>query len=105
MNAFPWLLLAGLVLLYWWHSGVYKGRALELAERYCREHDLQLLDQSMVIRGLWPIRRADGRLGLRRNYQFEFTSTGDQRYRGTLVLHGLRLQSLELEAYKLPPEE
>ena len=27
----PWLLLAGAVALYWWQSGVYKGRARELA--------------------------------------------------------------------------
>ena len=105
MTAVPWLILAALVLLYWWHSGTYKGRALRLAESYCRQHELQLLDQSMVIRGLWPMRRDDGRLTLRRTYQFEFTSTGDQRYRGILVLVGLQLQSIELETYKLPPAE
>jgi len=58
-----------------------------------------------VIRGLWPERRAGGRLGLRRTYHFEFTSTGDQRYRGILVLIGMQLRSIELEAFKLPPAE
>jgi hypothetical protein len=103
MTILPWLILGGLVMLYWWHSGTYKGRALHLAEKYCREQDLQLLDQSMVIRGIWPVRRADGRLTLRRSYQFEFASTGDQRYRGVLVLVGMQLRSIELEAFKLPP--
>ena len=105
MSIFPWLILAGVVVLYFWHSGTFKGRALQLAESYCRQHDLQLLDQSMVIRGLWPIRRADGRLSLRRTYHFEFTSTGDQRYRGVLVLRGMQLESMDLEAYKLPSDE
>ena len=105
MTIFPWLILAGLVVLYFSHSGTYKGRALQLAQSYCREQDLQLLDQSMVIRGLWPVRRADGRLTLRRTYHFEFASTGDQRYRGILVLKGMQLVSVELEAYKLPLDE
>lgn len=98
-------LLLGLILLYWWHSGAYKGRARLLAEQHCREYRLQLLDQSMVIRGLWPGRKSDGRWDLRRTYQFEFTSTGDQRYLGNLVLLGMALQSIELETYKLPPDE
>ena len=66
---------------------------------------MELLDQSVVIRGLWPLRRADGRLTLRRTYHFEFTSTGDQRYRGILVLIGMQLRSIELEAFKLPPAD
>lgn len=97
-------ILVGLVLYYWWHSGTYKGRARQLAERHCREYDLQLLDQSMVIRGLWPERLEDGRWNLRRTYHFEFTSTGDQRYLGILVLLGMKLQSIEFETYKLPPD-
>ena len=96
--------LLGIVMLYWWHSGAYKGRARRLTEQYCREHELQLLDQSMVIHGLWPVRKSDGRWDLRRSYHFEFTSTGDQRYHGIVVLVGLKLHSIEFEAYKLPPD-
>jgi hypothetical protein len=56
----------------------------------------------MVIRGIWPERTAGGILTLRRSYQFEFTSTGEQRYQGLLVLQGMNLKSIELETYKLP---
>ena len=76
------LLAIGAAGLYLWHSGVYKGRARELATAHCRELGLQLLDQSMVITGFWPVRAADGRLAFRRSYQFEFSSTGDRRYGG-----------------------
>ncbi len=100
----PWLVLAGLVGLYWWQSGVYKGRARQLAQAHCEALGLQLLDQSMVIVGFWPVRDDDGRLIFRRRYQFEFSSTGDQRYRGRLALHGLRLAHIELETYQLPDE-
>ena len=71
--------LALLIAAYWWQSGVYKGRARELATAHCREQGLQLLDQSMVIVGFWPVRAGDGRLAFRRRYQFEFSSTGDRR--------------------------
>ena len=98
------LTLAALVGAYWWHSGVYKGRAREFALAHCRELGLQLLDQSMVIVGFWPVRDR-GRLSFRRRYQFEFSSVGDRRYQGRLVLIGLRLDSIDLDAYKLPDAE
>ncbi len=69
---------------------------------HCRRLDLQLLDQSMVIRGLWLARKSDGSLVIRRIYQFEFTSTGEQRYQGRIVLIGMALKSIDLEAYRLP---
>lgn len=97
------LVIAVIIATYWWRSGVFKGRARDLASRHCERMGLQLLDHSMVITGLWPVRGADGRLVLRRKYEFEFASLGDRRYRGLLVLVGMRLVSIELEAYKLPP--
>lgn len=97
--------LLGFAGLYLWRSGQFKGRARQLARAHCQQHDLQLLDDSMVITGLWPVRDAEGRLVLRRRYQFEFASIGDHRYRGELTLTGLRLQSIDLETYKLPSED
>ena len=95
------LILAALVGAYWWQSGLDKGRARELAVAHCLEFDLQLLDQSMVIVGFWPLLE-QGRITFRRRYQFEFSSIGDRRYQGRLELVGMRLVSIELEAYKLP---
>lgn len=99
------LALAGLVAIYWWQSGPFKGRAKQLASEHCRQQNLQLLDQSMVITGLWPARNADGNLVFRRTYQFEFSSTGDRRYRGKLILQGMALQTIWLEPYKLPDSD
>ena len=99
------LALIGIGSLYLWRSGQFKGRARQLAKAHCEQLELQLLDDSMVIVGLWPLRNASGRLVLKRSYQFEFASTGDRRYTGKIVLKGLKLQSIELETYKLPPQE
>ena len=94
--------LGGFVIQYWWQSGEFKGRALKLALDYCQQHDLQLLDQSMVIKGYWPKKSRRGIWVIRRTYSFEFTSTGQQRYQGKLVLEGLALDTIELETYQLP---
>ena len=99
-----WILLAGVCALYLLRSGQFKGRARQLAIAHCRQLDLQLLDYSMVIIGLWPVRRSNG-LVFRRTYQFEFASTGDHRYQGKLIMEGIQLVSIELEAYKLPEED
>jgi hypothetical protein len=96
------LILAGVIAVYWWQSGLFKGRARELAIAHCRQLELQLLDQSMVITGLWPSLSGSGKIEFRRTYQFEFSSIGDRRYQGLLVMQGMRLKSIELETYKLP---
>ena len=96
------LILAGVIAVYWWQSGLFKGRARELATAHCRQLGLQLLDQSMVITGIRPALSGSGRIEFRRTYQFEFSSIGDRRYQGLLVMQGMRLKSIELETYKLP---
>jgi len=40
-----------------------------------------------------------------RRYSFEFTSTGEKRYRGQVSLSGLHFTNLELEAYIIPKDE
>ena len=99
-----WLILAGTCALYLLRSGQFKGRARQLAIAHCKQLDLQLLDHSMVITGLWPVRRGNGPV-FRRTYQFEFASTGDRRYQGKLIMEGVYLISIDLEAYKLPEQE
>ncbi len=70
--------------------------------RICKEQNLQLLDQTMVLRGVWPARDDEGSLRLRRRYGFEFTSTGEARSQGTVELFGFKLQNLHLDAHMLP---
>lgn len=97
-----WLIPLGVVFHYLWRSGKFKGRAREIASRHCSELNLQLLDQSMVITGFWPARNNNANFVMRRSYQFEFTSTGARRYQGIIVLVGLQLSDIELEAYIIP---
>ena len=59
----------------------------------------------MVIVEFWPVRSASGNLVFRRSYQFEFSSVGDRRYQGKLILEGMQLKRIELETYKLADSE
>ncbi|MFK7864176.1 MAG: DUF3301 domain-containing protein [Pseudohongiellaceae bacterium] len=99
-----WATLAAALLSFWWKSDKIKVHALGFVHQYCKQRNLQLLDQTLVLRGLWPARDTDGRLQLRRRYCFEFASTGKDRYQGAISLLGRRLLSLDLDAHILPED-
>jgi hypothetical protein len=97
-----WLLLAGLTVAHWWQSRHVKALALNHAARRCRDLELQLLDQSVALRRIRPARGAGGLLQWRRTYDFEFSSTGQERARGSLVMLGNQLESMHVEAHVVP---
>jgi len=100
-----WIAFFVVLASFWWESDKMRSIALSMAKKHCHASNLQLLDQSVMIDGIWPLRDEEGTLRLRRKYKFEFTSTGEQRYQGTIILLGLRKQHLELEAYVIPDQD
>jgi hypothetical protein len=54
----------------------------------CKAEGLLFLDDTVALRSLWPGRDKDGRLRLRRVYEFEFSDTGHNRRRGSVVMLG-----------------
>lgn len=74
-----------LFLIWLWFDG---NRSREFTTRYCisfcRQNNVQLLDQSIHIKKLFPTRK-NGRLTLRRFYAFEFSINGTDRYSGVAV--------------------
>lgn len=97
--------------LAWWQNLKKRELALMQVRRYCKQQGLQLLDESIALkRARFRRDTQSGQLQLERCYFFEFTSTGDERYQGWVVLHGARIHSLEVEPYRLhqdpslPPE-
>ena len=100
-----WLTLIVALSAFWWGSDSVKSFSIAYALKYCQERNLQLLDQTMVLKGLWPIRTAEGYVQLRRRYQFEFTSTGKIRNKGQIELVGTRIKAIELEAHVLPEDQ
>jgi hypothetical protein len=100
-----WATCVAALISFWWHSDRIKAIALQKIAHACRQQGLQLLDQTMVLSGLWPARDAEGKLTLRRRYRFEFSSTGSKRYSGELTLIGSQIDTLELDPHILPEDE
>lgn len=99
-----WSTLVTAFIAFWWQSDQIKLFAITHTIKYCQARNLQLLDQTMVLKGLWPIRSNVGSLQLRRRYHFEFTSTGEVRNLGIIELIGKKIHKLELEAHLLPED-
>ena len=100
-----WATVVAAVISFWWRSDKIKHGALAQVSRYCKNQNLQLLDQTLVLKSVWLDRNEKGSLVFRRKYSFEFTSTGEIRYQGRVVLYGALLHSMDLEAYIIPDDE
>jgi len=96
-------LTAGIIAVvwYWLKSREIKDVALQAAAKYCKQLDLALLDQTVVLKSLRLSRNKAGNVCLRRRYQFDFTSTGQERYQGTLIINGLVVEQITLAPHRI----
>ncbi|NNL57099.1 MAG: DUF3301 domain-containing protein [Pseudomonadales bacterium] len=103
------LIAIGLSGLYLYSSLRAKELAIAAARKCCRQQGVQLLDQSVSMRKVKLGRHNDvedgNSLYLCRDYGFEFTSTGDERYQGHVTLHGHRVAQIQLQAHRMPQQE
>ena len=54
------LAIAAFVFAFWWQSDKIKRLTVAYVRRYCRHRDLQFLDQTTVLRGIWLGRDEQG---------------------------------------------
>ena len=87
LEIFSILILCGLAWL-WLDSLKAREAAIHAARAACASEGLMLLDYTVAIRGLRPARDEEGRLKLQRAYDFEYSDTGDNRLKGSMVLLG-----------------
>lgn len=96
-------LSAVLLILAWlWleNQGV-RERAIGIAKDFCAKENVQFLDGAMALVRMRLGRTAQGRVAIVRTYQFEFSDTGDNRLKGTIILLGKKLETLHLQPYHL----
>ena len=92
------LLAAVLALAWlWWDSMQAREAAVAAARAACAAEDLQFLDDTVGIASIRPARNGHGRLQLQRAYDFEFSDTGDNRIRGSVVTLGRRVILLRMQ--------
>ncbi len=87
-------------ILLWQNAGLSE-RALSLAAKHCDNQEVQLLDQTIALMGMGFYRDKRGNISLSRRYEFEFTSTGEQRYKGRLKLAGRQLIEVSLDPHRM----
>lgn len=95
-----WSCVIVVAVLFWRAQGV-REIALKAARQYCQQMDVQWLDSHVALRGVWFKRGSDGRLHFWRSYDFEFSTTGDERYSGKIILLGKKIESIHLEPHRI----
>jgi len=95
------VLALAMAMLFWWHNKGIKDKAVLISKRYCDEGGVQMLDGSVWLRALWFKRDAQGHVRFWRKYVFEFSSTGERRYHGELVMLGETVELVDMEPHRL----
>jgi hypothetical protein len=72
----------------WMTSLKVREAAVQAARVACGSEGLLLLDDTVAIRAIRLARDGEGRLRLQRTYDFEYSDTGDNRRKGSVVLIG-----------------
>ena len=91
------IIIVTVLVAWFWFDGM-KAREIGVhaVRQACDAEGLQLLDETISLSSLKPARNDDGRLTLRRVYQFEYSDTGNNRRQGRVHLLGGRVVLLNV---------
>jgi hypothetical protein len=90
-ETFSLIFLLGLAWL-WFDSVQVRAKAIREVMEVCAAEEVQLLDESVSISALTLDRDDDGRVRIRRAYVFDYSDTGNNRRRGSIVMLGDAVQ-------------
>jgi hypothetical protein len=89
------------VLAWFWYDTIKAREAGILAVRAsCQREGVQLLDDTVACRSTRFARDDNGRMALRRVYDFEYSGSGNDRYRGSIMLLGKEVTLLDLSEHR-----
>jgi hypothetical protein len=86
--------------LYWSKAQQVKELALKATRAHCLNMDVQMLDEYVALDGIRLKRDEAGKVHVRRSFLFEFSSTGNERYNGRIVMLGRQVESIHMEPYR-----
>ena len=91
-----------LLIGYYWSSSMkVREIAFRATVNYCHKMDVLLLDDYVALNGQWLKRDEQGKVKVWRSFLFEFSSTGDERYHGKVIMLGEAVLSIQLEPYRI----
>jgi hypothetical protein len=95
------LLLTTILAAWFWLDSLQARDIAMTAGRAATErYHLQLLDDTVAIARLRPVRDEMGRLRLQRTYHFEVSDTGDNRLQCSITLLGKRVEHLDIPPHR-----
>jgi hypothetical protein len=86
---------------FWLENQGVRDQAIAIAKDFCTQENVQFLDEAMAPASYRLRRNARGQLAIARTYRFEFSDTGDNRLKGTIIMLGKDLETLHLQPYRL----
>ncbi len=89
----------GLFVWIWWDTLKAREAGIQAARDSCLREQVQLLDDTVVCRSLRPARNEMGQFTLRRVYDFEYSGSGNDRYRGSVMLLGREVVMLDISEH------
>ncbi|MDG2177074.1 MAG: DUF3301 domain-containing protein [Gammaproteobacteria bacterium] len=90
-----------LAVVYWWRGRELNSTALSEARRYCKQRDIQLLDQTLVFERFAFSRAGNNKKYFSRIYSFDFCRDGMDRNKGEIILRGNTVIRVVLEEDEL----
>jgi len=97
-NLLFFVFISACVILIVRHLNISR-RAYFVTRQRTQELGVVLLDESIVLSSM-RVRWRSPLLAIERQYSFEFSTVGDVRYPGVLVLLGHQIDKFELAPYK-----
>jgi hypothetical protein len=96
------VLLCLLALWFVWDTLRARERANAAMRDACERRGYLFLDDTVSLHAVRPVRGADGRVRLRRDYRFQYSDTGHNRRDGAIALVGDSITALELDGVSRP---
>jgi len=91
------LVVIGATIWFWSDSLRARERMTATCTHICSEMRLQFLDETVALARLRLTRTDRGWLAWRRIYNFEFSESGSDRWKGRALLTGQRVESVQLD--------
>ena len=98
------IILIGVMCLaygYWFNAQKTKEIALAAARNRCLAMTVQMLDDYVALNSIRLHKNKTGKIQLRRAFVFEFSSTGYERYNGTVFMLDRQIESIYMEPYRI----
>ncbi|MCW8888055.1 MAG: DUF3301 domain-containing protein [Gammaproteobacteria bacterium] len=97
MDGFFVILLLGAIAWFWYGAVQAKEIAVTAAKLRCDSRGLLLLDQTVSLHKIRLRRDQGGQMRFEREFHFEFSVDGDERYEGSITLHANRVTNSSID--------